>query len=233
MLRAKTKIFKPSPQILIGYFGLLLFILSPNKFEYPATVICIITFAFAHLAWPEARFKYKHGLCPLNISQLLLFSHILAFPIIGVLLGYSRGSLPWLPSNFAINISLLLSAIAYMAFCGSYNYFEKRIMNSPTPAFYFVLKKPYYSFKSMHIVGIIYLTIGFFGFYLFFDTVNAYKYYLSYPSYVFSILNDLSGTIRGAASNFLRPFLAIGFILFWSLWIDGGKLLGEARLKVL
>lgn len=223
MLSAKRKILKHSPEIIIEYFGLLLFLLSPFKFEYPATVLCIIVFVFVHLIWPECRFKTDSPLCPLNIAQMLFWAQVLVFPTIGLLSAYSRGSLPWLPSNLAINISLLINVIAYPSFAGSYHYASRRMEKPlPTRAGH-KLKKAYYPFKPMTIIAFVYLCIGILGFYLFFESFNEYIYYILYPTYVFTLLNNISGTFRNGASNFLRAFLGIGVIIFWSIWLDAKK----------
>jgi hypothetical protein len=218
----KSTRLKPAMGVIIGYIAMLLYLLSPSKYNFPAVVVSIVSFVIVQLIWPECRPKTDNLLCPLNMSQILFGAQLILLPIAAMFLGFSEGSLPWLPSDLAINVALLINTVAYLSFFGSYHYFSRKKQNirsdAPLPQV-----KPHYPFRPMGLIVLVYVSIGLLGFFLYFVGLNEYINYISSPTYKLIFLDSLTGTLRGAASNFLRPFLGFSLILVWSLWVDKGK----------
>jgi hypothetical protein len=213
---------KPTIGVIIGYIAMLLYLLSPSKYNFPAVIVSIISFIIVQLIWPECRPKTDNLLCPLNMSQILFGAQLILLPIVAMFLGFSEGSLPWLPSDLAINVALLINTVAYFSFSGSYHYFSRKKQNTLTDA-PLPQVKPHYPFKPMGLIVLVYVSVGLLGFLLYFEHLHGYINYISSPTYKSIFLDSITGTLRGAASSFLRPFLGFSFILVWSLWIDKGK----------
>ena len=211
---------KASWGIIIGYGGIILFILSPNKLDFPAAIAGILALIVVQVVWPECRLRKGNQLCPLNLSQILFFIQIVLLPIIALFFGFSTGTLPGLPSYLAINIGLLVNTLAYLSFCGFYNYYSKKLYKSINGPSNLMKEKPIYLLNPMWAILSIYLIIGIIGFLLFYGDLNGYFNYIASPKYRIYLEDSIAGTIEGAMSTFFRPFLGFSIILAWSLWID-------------
>ncbi len=78
------------------------------------------------LLFPRCRPVIATPLCPLNWALLIFFLQLILLPLVVIFVGPTAGTLPALPSDFATNISLFLSTLAYVAFCAAYHCFAAR-----------------------------------------------------------------------------------------------------------
>jgi len=194
---------------LAGYLTILAFLLVPNEHRYPALILSASAFALMQLLLPRCRPVIETPICPLNWALLVFFLKLIALPLMIIFVGPSSGTLPFLPSDFATNMSLLLSTLGYVAFCAAYQIFH----SAPRPS------GPRASVRWTPSGGIVllYAAIGIVGFILDFGSIhNLFHYFVS--SQV--VVNPESATLRSAAPHFLKPFIGVAFVMIWCRWVD-------------
>jgi hypothetical protein len=148
-------------------------------------------------------------LSPYNWALALFGLVLVIVPANIMVAGVKPVILPYLPSAHSIEYAYLLSALGYLSFSLAYWLTSRH----RTPRGFVQL--PWALTKT---AALIYVLIGALGMVLAFSATSALDYYTSAPK---GIVDPQSNTtLAGAASTFLRPFLAFGAVAIWSHSVD-------------
>lgn len=195
------------------------FLSVPSENKYPGALIGAFVFFLVQCFLPICRPVSGKLLCPWNWALFVFFLQLVLLPLSVLLFGPSQGVLPFLPSDRAINIAMLINIAAFAAFCGTYHHFARRWHKSrqsslPRQHSRIVSTAPSLAFIALNGV------IGFTGFFLAFGALNKLKEYFSDPAGYINRLMDMSDRLAPAAGQFLRPFLGICIVMLWCRWLD-------------
>ncbi|MGI8551767.1 MAG: hypothetical protein ACR2PL_13415 [Dehalococcoidia bacterium] len=150
----------------------------------------------------------------MNWALLIFFLQLIILPLMITFLGPSLGSLTALPSNFATNMSLLLSTFGYVVFCATYELVSARYTSEPSEHGTTIQWMP-----SRAIV-LLNAALGITGLALNFGSVGDILSYFT-SSQTNELLDTASSaTLRTAAPLFLKPFLGFAFVMIWCMWVD-------------
>lgn len=220
------------PAVLIAYVAILLYVISPARADYPALIISVFTFSLVQLLNRRARFDFSLPVSPLNIGWVLFALQLVVLPLLSIYVGFTRNVLPWLPSEKAINIAILISTTSYVGFIIGVGLLRKSeqsdIASTPDGA-----GSRYQGYALMGPTIIIYILLGLLGFQLYHGGLAGYVTYLTSPLLRYTTSEELGGTLAGAASTFLRPFLAFGIALFWCYAVDRFRQTSTGQSKAL
>ena len=165
------------------------------------------------------------GQCRANCSAhgighlFVFFLQLVLLPLSVLLFGPSQGVLPFLPSDRAINLAMLINTAAFVAFCATYHYFARhseigRQASALQQDSRVVGRAPSLAYIALNGV------MGFAGFFFAFGALSKVAEYFSDPSGYLSRLVDVSDKLGPAAGQFLRPFLGICVVMLWCRWLD-------------
>ncbi len=196
---------------LAGYLAILAFLAVPNEHRFPAVIVSASAFGFMQLLFPRCRPVIETPICPLNWALLVFFLQLIVLPLMITFLGPSTGTLPFLPSDFATNVSLILSTLGYVAFCAAYQLFTAHSASRPSRPGGAVGWTP-----SGEII-FLYAAIGIIGMILDFGSIHNILTYFVPPG---DVVNPESATLRSAAPHFLKPFIGVAFVMIWCRWVD-------------
>src|ERR1019366_7550110 len=121
-------------------------------------------------------------------------------PLSVLLFGPSQGVLPFLPSDRAINLAMLINTAAFVAFCATYAYFARRAeISRQTSALQ----------QDSRVVGrapsLAYIalngTIGLIGFFFAFGALKKVAEYFSDPAGYLSGFADVSDKLELVAGT--------------------------------
>jgi len=199
--------------VLAGYLSLLAFLVVPNDHHFPAIIVSASVFALMQILFPRCRLVVKTIICPLNWALLIFFLQLIVLPLMITFLGQSAGTLPFLPSLFATNISLLLISLGYVSFCVAYQLFAAD--PALTPAEESIAPSQWTPPKG---IILLYIALGAIGLVLNFGSLSNILLYFAPPGEVVNVIGPT--TIQSAAPNFLKPFLGFAFIIIWCKWVD-------------
>jgi len=199
--------------VLAGYLSLLAFLVVPNDHHFPAIIVSASVFALMQILFPRCRLVVKTIICPLNWALLIFFLQLIVLPLMITFLGQSAGTLPFLPSIFATNISLLLIALGYVSFCVAYQLFAADPASTPS-------KESIVASRWTPPIGVIllYIALGLVGLILNFRSISNILHYFAPSNESIDVIS--STTLQSAAPNFLKPFIGFAFIVIWCKWID-------------
>ena len=195
------------------------FAAAPSENRYPAALAGAFVFFLVQWFLPACRPVSRKLLCPWNWALFVFFLQLVLVPVSLLLSGPSRGVLPFLPSDRAINLAMLINVAAFVIFCGTYKYFARRPQVCSQPNALpqeprFVRKSPLLAYVLLNgAIGVI-------GFFLAFGALDKVAEYFSDPAGYLSRLVDLSDRLGLAAGLFLRPFFGICVVLLWCRWLD-------------
>jgi hypothetical protein len=183
----------------------------------------MVTFALCQVLVPAVRFSADHPLSPKNWALFLFAVQLVVIPVLLIVGGPARGSLPRLPSDIAINAASLLQTVALLSFVLGVVIVDRA--RSVAPSFRtgtIAARIPGWLFVFAFAMGI-------FGIYLRFHDPSGLLAYFSGES---PITYDLSGPVRGlattaqSASALFLPFLGVAFALVAcraiDIWQRGG-----------
>ena len=102
------------------------FLSVPSENKYPGALVGAFVFFLVQCFLPACRPVPGKLLCPWNWALFVFFLQLVLLPLSLLLFGPSQGVLPFLPSDRAINLAMLINAAAFVAFCGTYQYFARR-----------------------------------------------------------------------------------------------------------
>jgi hypothetical protein len=192
------------------------FLSVPSENRYAAALVGAFVFFLVQLALPSCRPVSGKLLCPWNWALFIFFLQLVLLPLSVLLFGPSQGVLPFLPSDRAINLAILINTAAFVVFSVAYHYFARRSRSEivEQPALAGRDAAPSVPFIALNgVVGLI-------GFFLAFGALSKLKEYFSDPSGYLSQIADVSDKLELAAGQFLRPFLGICIVMLWCRWLD-------------
>jgi hypothetical protein len=195
------------------------FLAVPSENKYPGALVSAFVFVMVQTFLPACRPVSGKLLCPWNWALLVFFLQLVLLPLCVLLFGPSQGVLPFLPSDRAINLAILINTAAFMSFCATYHYFARRSeIGRQTSA----LAQDSRVMGRTPALAYIALNgaIGFLGFVLAFGALSKVAEYFSDPSGYLSRFADVSDKLGLAAGEFLRPFLGICVVMLWCRWLD-------------
>jgi hypothetical protein len=197
----------------------VVFLSVPSENRYPAALVGAFTFFLVQLVLPSCRPVSGKLLCPWNWALFIFFLQLVLLPLSVLLFGPSQGVLPFLPSDRAINLAVLINTAAFVTFCSVYHYLARRPeLARPSNALgqgsRAVGAAPSLAFIALNGV------IGLIGFFLAFGALGKLKEYFTDPSGYLSQIADISDRLELAAGQFLRPFLGICIVMLWCRWLD-------------
>jgi hypothetical protein len=195
------------------------FLSVPSENKYPGALVGAFVFFLVQCFLPTCRPVSGKLLCPWNWALFVFFVQLVLLPLSVLLFGPSQGVLPFLPSDRAINLAMLINTAAFAAFCGTYHYFARRSeigWQSRRSQQHSRLVSTAPSLAYIALNG----AIGFTGFFLAFGALNKVKEYFSDPAGYLNRLMDVSDRLAPAAGQFLRPFLGICIVMLWCRWLD-------------
>jgi len=198
------------------------FLSVPSENKYPGALVGAFVFFLVQCFLPSCRPVSGKSLCPWNWVLFVFFLQLVLLPLSVLLFGPSQGVLPFLPSDRAINLAMLINTAAFTAFCTTYHYFARRreigresgasLQNSPT-----VGRAPSLGYIALNGA------LGLIGFFFAFGALSKVEEYFSDPSGYLSRLAGDADKLGLAAGQFLRPFLGICVVMLWCRWLDGKR----------
>jgi hypothetical protein len=195
------------------------FLSVPSENKYAGALVGAFVFFMVQCFLPACRPVSGKLLCPWNWALFVFFLQLVLLPLSVLLFGPSRGVLPFLPSDRAINLAMLINTAAFAAFCGTYHYFARRSEIGQQSS---AMRQD--SRVASRAPSLAYIAlngaIGFTGFFLAFGALNKVAEYFSDPSGYLSRLAGVSDKLGLAAGQFLRPFLGICVVMLWCRWLD-------------
>jgi hypothetical protein len=194
------------------------FVCVRSENRYPGALAGASVFFLVQWFLPACRPVPRRLLCPWNWALFVFFLQLVLLPLSLLLFGPSRGVLPFLPSDLAINLAMLINASAFVPFCATYQYFARSAVSQETKAA---------TGTSGHIrnspsFGYIVLSgaLGVLGFFFAFGGLNEVAEYFADPSGYLSRLANDSDKLVLAAGLFLRPFFGIFVVMLWCRWLE-------------
>ena len=189
-------------------------LLWPSMKILPAAVISAGSFFLAQVLLPRCRFRLRPLISPLNWFLCMFFLQLVLVPMVVSLAGPSAKFLPFMPSDSAINIALLLVTLAFWSFCGAIQIFHKKhpagVMEKSRPSArsWFPPRWLILVYAILGMAGIV-LRFGSFG--------HLVDYFMNPQSYLISSQEEGGNTasLAGAASTFLLSFSSFSVILLW------------------
>jgi hypothetical protein len=227
IIRKSRKTFRftgPRAWSLLAFAVVAIAFLSvPSENKYPGALVGAFVFFLVQCFLPACRPDSGKLLCPWNWALFAFFLQLVLLPLSVLLLGPSRGVLPFLPSDRAINLAMLINGAAFIAFCATYHYFARRSGIGWQPS-----SLPQESGLAWRSPSLAFITlngaIGVIGFFLAFGAFNKVAEYFSDPSGYLSRVADISDKLGLAAGLFLRPFLGICVVMLWCRWLERKRL---------
>lgn len=204
---------------LAAWGALLAFAVAPYNYDLPAAIPALLVFLFVQATMPACRPNMVYPLCPANLAQMFFVLHVVTMPLVTAFYGFSQGTLPWLPSDGAINGALLVSTAAYGSFATAYAHFHKQNQQTPSLPVNDTATPRTQVNGSRALLG-FYAVVGLVGFVMFFGGWSGYLNYVSSPTFQAVHQASAAGTLQGAAATFLRPFLGAAIVLAWARWSD-------------
>jgi hypothetical protein len=195
------------------------FAVAPSENKYPCALAGAFVFFLVEWFLPACRPVSGKLLCPWNWALFVFFLQLVLLPLSVLLFGPLPSVLPFLPSDQAINLAMLVNVAAFVAFCVTYNYFSRRTKSGQpiialSPASRIPRRSPSLAYVALN--GVIGLT----GFFLAFGALEKVAEYFSDPSGYLSRVADVSDKLGLVGGLFLRPFLGICIIMLWCRWLD-------------
>src|SRR5271156_1066147 len=112
------------------------FLSVPSGNRYPGALVSAFVFFLVQGFLPACRPVSAKLLCPWNWALFVFFLQLVLLPLSVLLFGPSQGVLPFLPSDRAINLAMLINTAAFVAFCATYAFFARRSeIRRPSSAF--------------------------------------------------------------------------------------------------
>jgi hypothetical protein len=193
-----------------GYAALAAFPVPGADPVPSAAPVAAAAFALLQLFVPRSRPVRSHVLSPLNWAVLAFFLQLVVMPLVVATAGPEQAVLPRLPERAAIDQAILLAVAAFAAFtvgCA--------LARGPRRA-----TGPAVAVRLSPSVMLLYAALGVGGLLVRFGSLGEVLANLGDPTRLIDLDAEQSGTLRGAASTFLRPFLLTGLAMAWSRWLD-------------
>ncbi len=167
--------------LLVIVLVVIAFLSATSENKYPGALVGASAFFLVQCILPACRPDSKRLLCPWNWALFVFFLQLVLLPLSVLLFGPSRGVLPVLPSDRAINLAMVINVTAFIAFCVTYNYFSRRrvVGQLACPISHkrqLTLRSPSLAYIALNgAIGVV-------GFFLAFGSFNKIAEYFSDPS---------------------------------------------------
>jgi hypothetical protein len=194
----------------VNAYAFLIAFPSPSRPRVPLTApIAAGAFALLQIVFPACRPARRQLISPLNWVLLAFFLQLVLMPLTVSWGGAAYGMLPYLPSQRALDASIALSVAAFGAFSLGCTIAARRD-DAHAPA-------------AQTVPGwmlALYAGAGMIGLLLRFGSIDEIFVTLAEPNRFADLSAEQQGSLRGAASTFLRPFLLTAIVMAWCAWID-------------
>jgi hypothetical protein len=195
--------------LAINAVAMIAFASSPLATEYPLAAVSILAFLFVQAFLPACRIQMAVPVCPANIAQGFYWIRLVIVTVLVGYFGFSPATLPYSTSKSAIDLAIVVHAVAYLAFSVAYQYCARVTVRRPQ--------------LSVSPAGVAYLivpfaVVGLVGFLLVHGGIAGFIEYASSPN-AQRLRSGEETTLQGAAGTFLRPFLGFAVVLAWSWWL--------------
>jgi hypothetical protein len=218
----RTFQFTGSPECSFVAFAIVatVFLSVPSENKYPGALVSAFVFFLVQCFLPACRPVWGKLLCPWNWALFVFFLQLVLLPLSVLLFGPSPGVLPFLPSDRAINLAMLINTAGFVAFCATCASFARRAeIRRQSSALLqdsrvVVGRGPSLAYIAMN--GVIGIAGLFFGF----GSLSNLAEYFSDPAGYLSRGAGVSDKLGPSAGNFLRPFLGTCVVLLWCRWLD-------------
>jgi hypothetical protein len=194
------------------------YVSASSEHQFIGAIVSAITFALVGSLFPSCRPVAMTPLCPWNWALFLFGFQLVVLPFSILVVGPSLGVLPRLPSDFAINMAMVLNALAFLTFAITYQYFYRRFearkskgLESRKQASIWIPSKRFVDVQ---------IALGLVGFFLAFRNISNVVDYFVNPEYTLERFAQALHTLPGVASLFLRPFGGFALVMLWCGWID-------------
>ena len=205
--------------LTIGVAALVLYAVSPDGDRFVASVAAIISFALAPALFPSVRARLETPVCPINWVLLVFFFQLVIDPLLICYFGPFLNTLPVLPSDDAVNASLLVSVVAWAGFVAGAEIASRR--KPAMPRFVRTLLSRRRPHVAPNRIALTFALIGAVGVGLAFHSPGALLDYFHKAGGHVGLEGDSgkSGLVQ-SLSVLLRPCLAFALIIPWCGWID-------------
>jgi len=205
------------------------FLFASPENRYGGALVSSGVFFLVQCFLPNCRPVPGKLFCPWNWALFVFFLQLVLLPLSVLLVGPSLGALPFLPSDRAIDIAMIINTIAFVAFCGSYQYFSHRSESRCQPSSLENQGKPVRKSPSLVYIALNGIT-GLIGFFLAFGTLSKVAEYFSDPAGYLRGFASVSDKLGLVIANYLRPFLGICVVMLWCHWLDRKRVHRTRRL---
>jgi hypothetical protein len=204
--------------LVIGLLALVLYAASPNRDRFYSAIPAVLSFALAPALFSSVRTRINMPLCPVNWVLFLFLFQLVVDPLLICYGGPFLNTLPMLPSDDAVNASMLVSVLAWIAFvAGS----EIALRWKPgKPRFSRVLISRHIPEFAPNKLALAFALVGVVGLGLAFHSPHALLDYFHRAGGHVGVENQTNSGAVQSLSVLLRPFLAFALIIPWCGWID-------------
>lgn len=208
--------------------GTLIF-LFPGATYLPAGAVATLTFVLIQMTFPGCRPNLNRPFCPWNWALFVFGLKLVILPLSIVITGVEVGELPHLPTDFAMNVGMLISTLAFFAFAAGFWFCRRsaRVQQSVGTV------EPTRGWVPPRRLLAAFAILGTTGMFLAFGGVRGLLAYLTNPSGQLMLLElsrESPSTLASVASVVFRPFLGFAFIILFCRVSDArtdvGKPLG-------
>jgi len=200
----------PPAILAIAFLGVLIWSVARDLSSldtYPVLVLGPIVFFAVQLVSPRARLRLDTPLCPANWAWLLFAVQLVVEPSLVIIFGPAYGQLHSLPNPKSIDVAFLISCLAYIAFSFGLGFILRRppIAKSVGGRMDDVAPGAVIAFIVLGLAGLVWR---------FHSPGQLFSYFTG--GYSGQTNAATSTSFSDAASTFLRPLGAYGFILLWA-----------------
>ncbi len=215
--------------LIVAWLALIWFVRAMPDPNYVVTLVPAIGMPLVLALLPACRPKLATPLCPHN---WVLFIFVLQGLILPLMINGQTpelGNLPYLPTTDGIDRAILISFVAFVAYCVGFQWANR---GTGTDRVYPDVPLP--ERRPPHIpLGLAYGAIGALGFLLAFGSIGGLITYYIAPPEGALVPSTAPATLSEAASTFLRPFAGFAVVLFWGLWADRRAATASRRQRLL
>jgi hypothetical protein len=204
--------------LAIGLLALVLYAASPNHDRFYGAIPAVLSFALAPALFSSVRARISMPLCPFNWVLFLFLFQLIIDPLLICYVGPFLNTLPVLPSDDAVNASILVSVVAWMAFVAGSEIalrWEPGKLRFPRPLT--LRRRPEFAPNK---IALAFALMGVIGLGLAFHSPGALLDYFHKASGHVGVENQTNSGLVQSLSVLLRPFLAFALIIPWCGWID-------------
>ena len=202
--------------LALAWAGVIWFMASMPDPRYLAVLVPVLGIPVVLFLLPACRPSLRTPLSPHNWVLFIFLLQALILPLSINAGGVSIGQLPWLPSTDGFNRAILLSFVAFVAYCVAFQW-----ANRSTGARRAYPDHPRPERRPPHLpLALLCGGLGLIGFLLTFGGIGGLLAYYVSPEEGALAPSQESATLAEAAGTFLRPFLGFAIVFAWALWAD-------------